>query len=811
MVPSSRRLPLAAAGLLALLAATGCSSKSATPGPTVTYRTVDLGNGYLASFGSDGSLEVTQAGAKILATAPGVPLLATLQDPEDPSGWHDPTAQTGLAWSPVDPGAVTLSSPTPGQLLIAMPDQGPDTALVALAFADDGAFSTALGERYEHVGANGAVAPMFLTINAAYESGTNDAHVPVPFLVSANGYGAFVASRQAGAFDLGVAEPGVTRAAFEGTSLTATLFFDADPLAVVAAYARLTGLPRRTPLWTLAPMHWRNHWANATTVLASAADYRMRKIPESTVWLDDGWQTSYNSAVLDETVFGDVPTMMQQIAALGYRTMGWSTPYLEKPVGAPADQAQQLYDQAAPAGYFVSQVGGGVWPAVGCCYSHGLGMIDFTSAKATAFWQGVLKSATGIGFDGFKLDYGEDLIPELLNGRLMTLRSDGETERTARTYPLGYHAAYHGALDAVSSDGFVLGRASSYGGQVDVDAIWPGDLDSDFSTRGATSGSVGGLPAAIIAAQTLSVSGFPSFASDTGGYRNNPTGELVIRWAEHTAFTVVMQLYAAGSHLDPWLYDATSGALYTVLARAHMQLVPYLASLTKAAALAGTPTIRPLPLAYPTDAAAITYADAEYMLGPDLLIAPVVESGVTSRTVHFPAGSWVHWFDGTLYTGPTDAEVPSPLGDTPAFVRAGAVVPLYPDGIDTLVAASDPTVVTLAMKQASVEARAFVEGPGAASFEEGSTVTVADASTGVSVAWKPVAPVTSVFLTIDLRKSAIGSSGSLTATLAGGGAIAKVADEATARTTAAPCYATSAAGDMAWVSLSGASTVVLGR
>ena len=140
-------------------------------------------------------------------------------------------------------------------------------------------------------------------------------------------------------------------------------FVDPDPLAIVARYARLTGLPRPLPRWALSPIHWR-HWASTDDVVSIAWEYRQRHIPSSALWLDDGWQTSLNTFVLSPTVFADGGATMQQLAALGFHVMAWTSPYLEQPSGMPTDGAQQLYVQAAAAHDFVEDGTGNVYESL---------------------------------------------------------------------------------------------------------------------------------------------------------------------------------------------------------------------------------------------------------------------------------------------------------------------------------------------------------------------------------------------------------------------------------------------------------------
>ncbi|HVY45152.1 MAG TPA: TIM-barrel domain-containing protein, partial [Minicystis sp.] len=332
--------------------------------------------------------------------------------------------------------------------------------------------------------------------------------------------------------------------------------------------------------------------------------------------------------------------------------------------------------------------------------------------------------------------------------------------------------------------------------------IWPGDLDNGFETAGGA--HVGGLPAAIVAAQTLAASGFPTFGSDTGGFRGGmPTREALLRWAEHTAFSVILELGGGGDHHDPWLYDVQAGQIYAALARQHMQLVPYLDGLLRDAAARGTPTIRSLPLAFPFDGAKPMHGpDDEYLLGPDLLVAPIVAEAQEARVVEFPPGKWEHWFKMDVLSGPMRRMLSAPLGQPLVFARVGALVPLFAADLDTLVTGDfGPDVVTPASKH-DVEARWFVsldEGHKAATWPGGETL-VADATSGqLRLAWTQSAGV-AVVVDVDLT-TVQGSVGLRAGHVSNDASLHEVAGEAAVRAAKVSTYAFSADGQHLYVRL----------
>src|SRR5262249_28495798 len=223
-----------------------------------------------------------------------------------------------------------------------------------------------------------------------------------------------------------------------------------------------------------------------------------------TIWIDNPWQTGYNTFEFDTTRFPDIAGAVTQLGAQGYRMMLWTTPYVD-----PANDAAD-HDEGAAMGFFVTDSNGKAfdWP-----WANGPGaLVDFYAPGASAWWQQRIKRVTDLGFRGFKLDYGEDLVPDLVGTTTPFPTKGGGNGRTHNFYSGKYQAAYLDALPA--DDGFLLVRAGAWGTQQYTTAIWPGDLDNDFRRHSAT--EVGGLPAAISVGLSLSASGFPFYGSDIG-------------------------------------------------------------------------------------------------------------------------------------------------------------------------------------------------------------------------------------------------------------------------------------------------------
>ncbi len=756
---------------------------------------LDLGDSTSATFGGDGSLTVTRDGKPLLTTPSGTALVSRAFDADSPDGWHDPAQTTAYTFESMSARAVTIETPSPGVLHVTTQADGMPTVLMRVTLASDGGFYTGMGERYSHVSATGAIVPMHMLIDAQFESGTNDAHVPVPLLVSSNGYGVFFESHQAGAFDVAATDASTVTATFEGTDASVWFFFDRDPLEVVAKYVTQVGLPHHLPRWALGPMYWRNHWANDQAVLADAAELRNLHIPTTTMWIDDPWQTAFNTFVPNPAQFPDPPAMMAELGDLGYRVMFWSTPYLEKPGTGPDDEARDLYAQAiTEPGVFVRLQDGSALAAPGNNTSDEYGMIDFTTSVGRDYWANLASRAVSLGASGFKLDYGEDVIAQFFNARLGVVYADGETDRTARTYPLGYHAAYHQALDEdAQRRRRDRARIELRGRHRSADMVWPGDLDTTFAHYGdrgwrrqrcwsAASRRV------VVAAQTLAVSGFPSFGSDTGGYRNAaPTKEALFRWAEHTSLSVIMQLYGGGdgSHA-PWAYDAeTVVALHGPRRRS----TPARALLLIGRCFGGDardPDDPPAPARL-----------SDRCHGPCVRRRRVhARSGSAHgarrrRGRDLAAGALSTRRVGELRTnaitvGPTEVSLPTPLGTPLLFARVGALLPMLAADIDTLVDATAGAVVT-ANERPTFEARGWPSGNATASFDDGTWIAIADAPQGVGVSFVPGLYAQAIVVTLDLS-SRTGDTAPLTHVLVGGSDIPALATEADVRASTTSAY-----------------------
>ena len=550
-----------------------------------------------------------------------------------------------------------------------------------------------LGEYFDGPEHRGRVRAMQIEFDAQVESQYNEAHVPVPLVIGTRGWGLFVEDPHPATFDVAAAADDRVQATFgTGADSSAGLKFHlygADhPLDITRHYYATTGQPLLPALWALGPWIWRDENDDQAQVEDDAAKIRSLDLATSAMWIDRPYEATVNTFVWDAARFPDPAAMLQTLRGLGLRLALWHAPYLDD-----APETAALRQEAKDAGYFP--------PTVGLLTSSWEEPIDFTNPAAMAWWQDHVRSYTDLGVEGFKLDYAEDVTVGISGARTPWQFFDGSTERTMhKLYATWYHRAYAELLP--QTGGFLLCRAGTYGDQTRVSVIWPGDLDANMAKHrekvddgGDSYVAVGGLPAAVSASLSLGPSGFPFFASDTGGYRHSPPDrETFTRWFEFTALTPVMQVGTSTNDV-PWEFTADNGfdeemlGWYRRYARLHMRLMPYVWTYAQRLKDDGRPLQRPLGLAYPELGA---HPADVYVLGDDLLVAPVVERGATSRAVQFPPGRWRDWWTGELVEGPGEKTVAAPLDTLPLYLREGGLVPMLRPTIDTLAPTTDETV-----------------------------------------------------------------------------------------------------------------------
>lgn len=164
----------------------------------------------------------------------------------------------------------------------------------------------------------------------------------------------------------------------------------------------------------------------------------------------------------------------------------------------------------------------------------------------------------------------------------------------------------------------------------------------------------------------------PFLTNDLGGFdmgiTDQPNEELFIRWLQFSMLNPITEVFSQPENPTAnmaWLYSERADTIFRFYAHLRMQLFPYLYTYAHLTRLTGENMIRKIP--------GRLY---EFMLGNELLVAPVYESGATSRKVFLPEGKWINYWSGELLDGEKEHLVAAPIEQIPLFVRQGAIIPM---------------------------------------------------------------------------------------------------------------------------------------
>lgn len=530
------------------------------------------------------------------------------------------------------------------------------------------------GERFTMLNLQGHLLDMVSTDHPEAKGGTT--YKPVPFYMSSAGYGVWVDSFSPGRIDFNASDRFAVTLEYLTNDLRIVVIDGPRFTDILDEFTRLSGRPRVPPDWAFGVWKSRDVHRNAADVLEDVESLRKHDIPASVLVIDSPWETGYNDFELNRQQFQDPEALFARVRALGFYPCFWLTPFINsenrQDMTGIVSGATSTFAEAAQRGYLVQDADGN--PVITEWWKGRGALIDFTNPDATRWWQAQVAKIRQWGGRAIKCDDGEGNF--IQNARF----ADGSSANEMRNrYSMLYLAATRAFLDeSLAGDGVIIGR-SGFAGMHQYAMGWAGDNASDWSFDN-------GLPTAIIAAQTASLSGQPFTGSDIAGYFGKPTKELFVRWTQFSCFTPLMMVHMT-SNLGPWDFDEQTLAIFRDYARLHTRLFPYMRDAAHVAAETGLPLIRPMPLAFQDEPETWPHT-FQFMFGPDLLVAPLYQPG-TRRSVYLPKGDWIDYWTLEPLTGPQLLEVEAPLERMPLYVRAGALIPLLPEDVDTLIPRHD--------------------------------------------------------------------------------------------------------------------------
>ncbi len=507
--------------------------------------------------------------------------------------------------------------------------------------------------------------------------------ISIPFLLSSRGYGLLWNTPGVGRLEL--AENRTLWVAEAITQLEYVVIAGETPSDILQDYTALTGRPPELPDYTLGFWQCKLRYETQDEVLRVAREHKARGLPLDVLVIDFFHWTKMGEWKFRAEDFPDPTAMVAELREMGITPMVsvWPT------VNANAE----TYGAFVQNGWLVESARGAMDGSI--FYDrepdgmNPLRFYDATNPEARAFhWDRVRAGYARHGIRAFWLDANE---PEMYPFHPDNLRFHaGDGRDVANAYPFLHHQGYADAFAADGiTDGILLSRSGWAGSQRFPVVLWSGDVKSTFAD----------LRRQLTAGLNMALSGISWWTTDIGGFKGGDIGdpafrELLVRWFQWGAFCPVFRLHGfrqdtardprfghefsfGGADNEVWSFGPEVEAILTRYLHLRERLRPYLRRLMQEAQDTGLPLMRPLMVDFPHDPQAVNVHDA-YMLGPDLMVAPVLEAGADSRKVWLPEGAdWRCAWERTRYKGGQWATVSCPLERLPVMVRGDAEMPAF--------------------------------------------------------------------------------------------------------------------------------------
>ena len=504
------------------------------------------------------------------------------------------------------------------------------------------------GERFTPFVKNGQTVEIY---NEDGGTSTEQAYKNIPFYISNKGYGVLVNHPERVSFEFGTEN--VTKAAFsvEGGSLDYFFFNGPTMKDVLTRYTDLSGKPTLPAPWTFGLWLSTSFTTNydEETVMSFIDGMLDRGIPLRTFHFDCFWMKAFHwtDFVWDEEVFPDPAGLLSRIKAKGLNICVWINPYI--------GQESVLFAEGMEKGYFIKRPNGDVWQWD--MWQPGMALVDFTNPEACKWYQDKLEALLDMGVDCFKTDFGER-IP------VNCVYHDGsDPKKMHNYYTYLYNKVVFELLEKKRGKGeaVLFARSATVGGQK-FPVHWGGDCWSDYESMEES--LRGGL--------SLLMSGFGFWAHDIGGFEHTSTADVYKRWVAFGLLSSHSRLHGSQSYRVPWLYDEEAVDVVRTFTRLKASLMPYLYRTSIDTSHSGVPTMRSMVLEFTEDKNCY-YLDKQYMLGDNLLVAPIFNDE-SMGSFYLPKGTWTDFFTGETVDGGVWVEKKYDYLHLPLMVRPNSIV-----------------------------------------------------------------------------------------------------------------------------------------
>ena len=569
---------------------------------------------------------------------------------------------------------------------------GDEASSIAVGIrCDEGGTFHGFGEQYNATNQRGEKFEPFVNEQGLGRTGggginEGDEHTtyfPMPYYVDARGFGALFDTNRRVNVDLcGTDEEIAWFEVITGGEIRWRVFHGPRPLDVIRQLGDLVGRPTTLPDW--AYQLWLASQGGRGVVLAEVDELEAARVPASALWVQDWtgirpnieggsgvqylWEPKETCSGPDDVCYPEFAQMVSGLHDRGYKFLAYVNPFIVDPSSvSEADDPsrfvprfQTMFDE----GLVVKNQDDGVYIArFDANAPQQNAHPDFSRDETADFMRESLANIVSTyDVDGWMADFGE-YIP------FDSVHSDGSVADERRnTFPVDWHRVNREALEQARPNGDWVSIARSGFTRVQgyAQIHWVGDQQTDW-------GELDGLPTVTPALLNLGLAGQPFVSLDIAGFSvgaGPSTKELYFRWTELGAFAPVMRTHQGADKLNNWNWNRDEETIehFRKFTFVHCALADDFKALAEDAVRTGAPLLRHLMLVFPDDSETWDISD-QFMIGDDLLVAPVVTEGATTKSVYFPEGTWFNVWTGESVQGGQRIEVAAPLGSPPVFSR----------------------------------------------------------------------------------------------------------------------------------------------
>ncbi len=505
--------------------------------------------------------------------------------------------------------------------------QDPHTAYLREQLKSDiGECFYGFGEKFTPFVKNGQVVEIW---NSDGGTCSDQSYKNIPFYISSKSYGVFVNSSDKVSFEVNSDTVSKVTFTVPGEELEYFIIGGENLEEVLTNYTALTGKPSLPPAYTFGLWLSTSFTTNydEETINHFIDGMAERKIPLQVFHFDCFWMKEYEwcNFEWDTDQFPDPPAMLKRLHEKNLEVCCWINSYV--------GQQSKLFDIGKEKGYFIKNLDGSVFQTD--FWQPGMAIVDFTNPEACEWFKGLLRTLFEMGVNNIKTDFGERIPTNVkyFNG--------ADPIKMHNYYTYLYNKVVFEALEEYfgKDKACLFARSATVGGQK-FPVHWGGDCYAEYSAMAET--VRGGL--------SLCSSGFGFFSHDMGGFEATAPADVYKRWCAFGLMSTHSRLHGSTSYRVPWAYDEESCDVlrhYTVLKG---KLMPYLWAQANKTHATGIPMMRSMVIAFSEDTAC-KYLDAQYMLGDNLLIAPVMNEEGTVEFYVPNTGTWTDIQSGEKFEG----------------------------------------------------------------------------------------------------------------------------------------------------------------